>query len=78
MASSSGKRIKTIESKRKDKEPKCSYANKFLSRKHECHFKRSKPGSRAGAAEASAMDDEDAFEDVEDDEEEEDSDDSMG
>ncbi|KOM51909.1 hypothetical protein LR48_Vigan09g056800 [Vigna angularis] len=40
MASSSGKRIKTIGSnKRKDKEPKRSYANKFLSRKHERHFK---------------------------------------
>ncbi|KOM25295.1 hypothetical protein LR48_Vigan86s001400 [Vigna angularis] len=39
MASSSGKRIKTIRSKRKDKEPERSYANKFVSRKHECHFK---------------------------------------
>ncbi|KOM57477.1 hypothetical protein LR48_Vigan11g051000 [Vigna angularis] len=38
MASSSGKRIKTIGSKRKDKEPKCSYASKFLSCKHERHF----------------------------------------
>ncbi|KOM25630.1 hypothetical protein LR48_Vigan147s000500 [Vigna angularis] len=37
MASSSGKRIKTIE--RKDKEPERSYANKFFSRKHERHFK---------------------------------------
>ncbi|KOM34818.1 hypothetical protein LR48_Vigan02g096800 [Vigna angularis] len=35
-------------------------------------------GSRGGVAEASAMDDEDAFEDAEDDEEEEDSDDNMG
>ncbi|KOM40846.1 hypothetical protein LR48_Vigan04g104400 [Vigna angularis] len=34
-------------------------------------------GSRAGVAEASTMDDDDAFEDAEDDEEEEDSDDSM-
>ncbi|KOM40833.1 hypothetical protein LR48_Vigan04g103100 [Vigna angularis] len=39
MASSSDKRIKTIGSKRKDKEPERSYANKFLSRKHERHFK---------------------------------------
>ncbi|KOM51867.1 hypothetical protein LR48_Vigan09g052600 [Vigna angularis] len=39
MTSSSGKRIKTIGSKRKDKEPECSYANKVLSRKHERHFK---------------------------------------
>ncbi|KOM43226.1 hypothetical protein LR48_Vigan05g083000 [Vigna angularis] len=38
MTSSSGKRIKTIESKRKDKEPKRFYSNKFLSRKHERHF----------------------------------------
>ncbi|KOM49915.1 hypothetical protein LR48_Vigan08g074200 [Vigna angularis] len=39
MASSSSKRIKTIGSKRKDKEPERSYANKFLSHKHEHHFK---------------------------------------
>ncbi|KOM34742.1 hypothetical protein LR48_Vigan02g089200 [Vigna angularis] len=39
MTSSSGKRIKTIGSKRKDKDPERSYANKFLSRKHERHFK---------------------------------------
>ncbi|KOM47618.1 hypothetical protein LR48_Vigan07g132200 [Vigna angularis] len=38
MASSSGKRIKTLGSKRKDKEPDRSYSNKFLSRKHERHF----------------------------------------
>ncbi|KOM26108.1 hypothetical protein LR48_Vigan231s001300 [Vigna angularis] len=38
MASSSGKRIKTLGSKRKDKEPDHSYSNKFLSRKHERHF----------------------------------------
>ncbi|KOM24985.1 hypothetical protein LR48_Vigan38s000100 [Vigna angularis] len=38
MASSSGKRIKTLGSKRKDKEPDRSYSNKFLSRKHEHHF----------------------------------------
>ncbi|KOM40986.1 hypothetical protein LR48_Vigan04g118400 [Vigna angularis] len=38
MASSSGKRIKTIGSKRKDKEPERSYSSKFLSRKHERHF----------------------------------------
>ncbi|KOM47548.1 hypothetical protein LR48_Vigan07g125200 [Vigna angularis] len=39
MTSLSGKRIKTIGSKRKDKEPERSYANKFLSRKHERHSK---------------------------------------
>ncbi|KOM31230.1 hypothetical protein LR48_Vigan01g078500 [Vigna angularis] len=38
MASSSGKRYKTIGSKRKDKELERSYSNKFLSRKHERHF----------------------------------------
>ncbi|KOM31317.1 hypothetical protein LR48_Vigan01g087200 [Vigna angularis] len=38
MVCSSGKRIKTIGSKRKDKEPERSYSSKFLSRKHECHF----------------------------------------
>ncbi|KOM45656.1 hypothetical protein LR48_Vigan06g096200 [Vigna angularis] len=38
MGSSSGKRIKTLGSKRKDKEPDRSYSNKFLSRKHELHF----------------------------------------
>ncbi|KOM45652.1 hypothetical protein LR48_Vigan06g095800 [Vigna angularis] len=38
MASSSGKRIKTLGSKRKDKEPDRSYSNKFLSYKHERHF----------------------------------------
>ncbi|KOM43460.1 hypothetical protein LR48_Vigan05g106400 [Vigna angularis] len=38
MTSSSGKRIKTLGSERKDKEPDRSYSNKFLSRKHECHF----------------------------------------
>ncbi|XP_052723791.1 uncharacterized protein LOC128193743 [Vigna angularis] len=38
MTSSSGKRIKTLGSKRKDKEPDRSYSNKFLSRKHERHF----------------------------------------
>ncbi|KOM30126.1 hypothetical protein LR48_Vigan965s000100 [Vigna angularis] len=38
MASSSGKRIKTLGSKRKDKEPDRSYSNKFLPRKHERHF----------------------------------------
>ncbi|KOM52207.1 hypothetical protein LR48_Vigan09g086600 [Vigna angularis] len=38
MASLSGKRIKTIGSKRKDKEPKRSYSCKFLSYKHERHF----------------------------------------
>ncbi|KOM25656.1 hypothetical protein LR48_Vigan148s002000 [Vigna angularis] len=39
MASTSGKRIKTIGSKSKDKKPEHSYANKFLSRKHKRHFK---------------------------------------
>ncbi|KOM27004.1 hypothetical protein LR48_Vigan350s000400 [Vigna angularis] len=39
MASSSGKRYKTIGSKRKDKEPECTHSSKFLSRKHEKHFK---------------------------------------
>ncbi|KOM57697.1 hypothetical protein LR48_Vigan11g073000 [Vigna angularis] len=39
MASSSGKRLKTTTSKRKDKEPDRSYANRFFSRKHERHFK---------------------------------------
>ncbi|KOM45579.1 hypothetical protein LR48_Vigan06g088500 [Vigna angularis] len=38
IASSSGKRIKTLGSKRKDKEPERSYSSKFLSRKHERHF----------------------------------------
>ncbi|KOM37880.1 hypothetical protein LR48_Vigan03g126200 [Vigna angularis] len=38
MTSSSGKRIKTLGSKRKDKEPNRSYSDKFLSRKHERHF----------------------------------------
>ncbi|KOM37747.1 hypothetical protein LR48_Vigan03g112900 [Vigna angularis] len=38
MTSSSDKRIKTLGSKRKDKEPDRSYSNKFLSRKHERHF----------------------------------------
>ncbi|KOM48067.1 hypothetical protein LR48_Vigan07g177100 [Vigna angularis] len=38
MTSSSGKRMNTLGSKRKDKEPDRSYSNKFLSRKHERHF----------------------------------------
>ncbi|KOM47837.1 hypothetical protein LR48_Vigan07g154100 [Vigna angularis] len=38
MASSSGKRIKTLGSKRKEKEPDRFYSNKFLSRKHERYF----------------------------------------
>ncbi|KOM57647.1 hypothetical protein LR48_Vigan11g068000 [Vigna angularis] len=38
MTSSSGKRIKTLGSKRKDMEPDRSYSNKFLSRKNEWHF----------------------------------------
>ncbi|KOM34725.1 hypothetical protein LR48_Vigan02g087500 [Vigna angularis] len=36
MASSSGKRIKTVGNKRR--EPKHPYSNKFLSRRHEQHF----------------------------------------
>ncbi|KOM41073.1 hypothetical protein LR48_Vigan04g127100 [Vigna angularis] len=39
MTSSSGKRVKTMASKRKDKEPKQSHSSRFLSRKHEKHFK---------------------------------------
>ncbi|KOM29362.1 hypothetical protein LR48_Vigan660s000100 [Vigna angularis] len=39
MTSSSSKRYKTIGSKRKDKEPECTHSRKFLSRKHEKHFK---------------------------------------
>ncbi|KOM57426.1 hypothetical protein LR48_Vigan11g045900 [Vigna angularis] len=38
MAFSSGKIIKTIGSKTKDKEPERSYSSKFLSRKHKRHF----------------------------------------
>ncbi|KOM28355.1 hypothetical protein LR48_Vigan530s000700 [Vigna angularis] len=39
MASSSGKRMKTMASKRKEKEPEQPHSNRFLSRKHEKHFK---------------------------------------
>ncbi|KOM43243.1 hypothetical protein LR48_Vigan05g084700 [Vigna angularis] len=39
MASSSGKRLKTTPSKRKDKEPEQPHSSRFLSRKHEKHFK---------------------------------------
>ncbi|KOM40859.1 hypothetical protein LR48_Vigan04g105700 [Vigna angularis] len=39
MASSSGKRMKTMASKRKEKEPKQPHSSRFLSRKHEKHFK---------------------------------------
>ncbi|KOM47532.1 hypothetical protein LR48_Vigan07g123600 [Vigna angularis] len=39
MTSSSGKRYKTIGTKRKDKEPEHTHSSKFLSRKHEKHFK---------------------------------------
>ncbi|KOM37493.1 hypothetical protein LR48_Vigan03g087500 [Vigna angularis] len=39
MASSSGKRMKTMASKRKEKEPEQPHSSKFLSRKHEKHFK---------------------------------------
>ncbi|KOM43222.1 hypothetical protein LR48_Vigan05g082600 [Vigna angularis] len=39
MASSSGKRLKTTTSKRKDKEHEQPHSSRFLSRKHEKHFK---------------------------------------
>ncbi|KOM49726.1 hypothetical protein LR48_Vigan08g055300 [Vigna angularis] len=39
MASSSGKRMKTMASKRKEKEPEQPHYSRFLSRKHEKHFK---------------------------------------
>ncbi|KOM49855.1 hypothetical protein LR48_Vigan08g068200 [Vigna angularis] len=39
MASSSGKRIKTTTSKGKEKEPEQPHSSRFLSRKHEKHFK---------------------------------------
>ncbi|KOM26384.1 hypothetical protein LR48_Vigan263s000700 [Vigna angularis] len=39
MASSSGKRLKTMATKRKEKEPEQSHSSRFLSRKHEKHFK---------------------------------------
>ncbi|KOM38267.1 hypothetical protein LR48_Vigan03g164900 [Vigna angularis] len=39
MTSSSGKRLKTTTSKRKDKEPEQPHSSRFLSRKHEKHFK---------------------------------------
>ncbi|KOM25188.1 hypothetical protein LR48_Vigan53s000300 [Vigna angularis] len=39
MASSSGKRVKTMASKRKEKEPEQPHSSRFLSRKHEKHFK---------------------------------------
>ncbi|KOM45578.1 hypothetical protein LR48_Vigan06g088400 [Vigna angularis] len=39
MASSSGKRVKTMASKRKEKEPEQAHSSRFLSRKHEKHFK---------------------------------------
>ncbi|KOM25189.1 hypothetical protein LR48_Vigan53s000400 [Vigna angularis] len=39
MASSSGKRMKTMASKRKEKEPEQPHPSRFLSRKHEKHFK---------------------------------------
>ncbi|KOM40720.1 hypothetical protein LR48_Vigan04g091800 [Vigna angularis] len=39
MASSSGKRLKTMATKRKEKEPKQPHSSRFLSRKHEKHFK---------------------------------------
>ncbi|KOM40706.1 hypothetical protein LR48_Vigan04g090400 [Vigna angularis] len=39
MTSSSGKRVKTMASKKKDKEPEQAHSSRFLSRKHEKHFK---------------------------------------
>ncbi|KOM40280.1 hypothetical protein LR48_Vigan04g047800 [Vigna angularis] len=39
MTSSSGKRYKTIGTKRKDKEPERTHSSKFLSRKHVKHLK---------------------------------------
>ncbi|KOM45580.1 hypothetical protein LR48_Vigan06g088600 [Vigna angularis] len=39
MAFSSGKRVKTMASKRKDKELEQPHSSRFLSRKHEKHFK---------------------------------------
>ncbi|KOM37682.1 hypothetical protein LR48_Vigan03g106400 [Vigna angularis] len=39
MASSSGKRLKTMATKRKEKEPEQSHSSRFLSRKHEKHFR---------------------------------------
>ncbi|KOM50002.1 hypothetical protein LR48_Vigan08g082900 [Vigna angularis] len=39
MASSSGKRLKTMATKRKEKEPKQPHYSRFLSRKHEKHLK---------------------------------------
>ncbi|KOM47738.1 hypothetical protein LR48_Vigan07g144200 [Vigna angularis] len=39
MTSSSGKRMKTMASKRKEKEPEQPHSSRFLSRKHEKHFK---------------------------------------
>ncbi|KOM43242.1 hypothetical protein LR48_Vigan05g084600 [Vigna angularis] len=39
MASSLGKRLKTTAAKRKDKEPEQPHSSRFLSRKHEKHFK---------------------------------------
>ncbi|KOM30212.1 hypothetical protein LR48_Vigan1041s000100 [Vigna angularis] len=39
MTSSSGKRLKTMATKRKEKEPEQSYSSRFLSRKHEKHFR---------------------------------------
>ncbi|KOM34738.1 hypothetical protein LR48_Vigan02g088800 [Vigna angularis] len=39
MASFSGKRVKTMESKRKEKEPEQPHSSRFLSHKHVKHFK---------------------------------------
>ncbi|KOM54849.1 hypothetical protein LR48_Vigan10g074100 [Vigna angularis] len=40
MTSSSGKRLKTMATKRKEKEPEQPHYSRFLSRKHEKHFKQ--------------------------------------
>ncbi|KOM25281.1 hypothetical protein LR48_Vigan78s000100 [Vigna angularis] len=40
MTSSSGKRLKTMATKRKEKEPEQPWSSRFLSRKHEKHFKQ--------------------------------------
>ncbi|KOM27006.1 hypothetical protein LR48_Vigan350s000600 [Vigna angularis] len=39
MVSSSGKRLKTMATKRKENEPEQPHSSRFLSRKHEKHFK---------------------------------------
>ncbi|KOM47526.1 hypothetical protein LR48_Vigan07g123000 [Vigna angularis] len=91
MTSSSGKRLKTTASKRKDKEPEQPYSNAEMQSIHRGQVATAEmiigmydtpPAHRDGAAEASAMeedeDDDDTFEDAEDNEEEEDTDDNTG